>query len=149
DVDLPAVMERAARLRLELAGRPDPGRLREEPGVDLYAGSAWFMGEDWLQVDGRALRFARAVVTTGAAPVVPGVEGLAEAGYLTPRTLLGLPRLPARLAVLGGGPEGCELAQAFARLGSRVVLIDRRERLLGRLAPAASAVLSRALVRDG
>src|SRR6185503_12341953 len=93
-------------------------------GVDVFLGDGRFTGRDTLEVAGQTLRFTRAVVATGGRPSSPPIPGLSEAGYLTNETVFSLTQLPARLAVIGAGPIGCELAQAFARFGSQVVLIE-------------------------
>src|SRR6185503_5214321 len=80
---------------------------------------------------------------------VPPIEGLNEAGYLTNETLFSLTELPAALAIIGGGPIGCEIAQAFARLGSKVWIVEAAPVLLGREHPDAAAIVERALRRDG
>jgi pyruvate/2-oxoglutarate dehydrogenase complex dihydrolipoamide dehydrogenase (E3) component len=100
-------------------------------------------------VAGNLLRFRHAVIATGARPNRPPIPGLDEAGYLTNETIFALTQLPARLAVIGAGPVGCELAQAFARLGSRVTLYSREARLLPRDDAEAAALVEHALVGDG
>jgi pyruvate/2-oxoglutarate dehydrogenase complex dihydrolipoamide dehydrogenase (E3) component len=117
--------------------------------VDVFLGDGRFTAPDTLEVGGKVLRFRRAVIATGARAAVPPVPGLAEAGFLTNETVFELTELPPRLAVIGGGPIGVELAQAFARFGSDVHLIGRDPRLLPRDDPQASAVAARALERDG
>src|SRR5262249_18460011 len=111
--------------------------------------SARFVAPDAVEVEGKRLRFRRALIATGARPAVPEVPGLREAGYLTNETVFALTALPPRLAVIGGGPVGCELAQAFARFGSEVVLIGRAPRLLPRDDPDAAALLATRLGREG
>jgi pyruvate/2-oxoglutarate dehydrogenase complex dihydrolipoamide dehydrogenase (E3) component len=152
EVDFPAVMERMRRLRAGLAPHDSAARFRDL-GVDVFLGRGRFTGPDSVAVEGpagdRALRFARACIATGARPVVPDVPGLAEAGFLTNESVFALSALPARLAVVGGGPIGCELAQAFARFGARVTLVERADRLLEREHPDAAAIVQRALVEDG
>lgn len=127
--DFAAAMERMRRVRAELAVHDSAARFRDL-GVDVFLGEGRFTAKDAVEVEGSRLRFARAVIATGARPSVPPVPGLAEAGFLTSETVFDLTALPARLAVLGGGPIGCELAQAFARLGARVVLVEAEGRLL-------------------
>ncbi|MGM0618849.1 MAG: dihydrolipoyl dehydrogenase family protein, partial [Actinomycetota bacterium] len=90
-----------------------------------------------------------AMIATGAAPVLPPIEGLADAGPLTTETVWDLEALPRRLAVLGGGPIGCELGQAFARLGAKVTIVEMEPRLLPREEPEASEALRASLLADG
>jgi pyruvate/2-oxoglutarate dehydrogenase complex dihydrolipoamide dehydrogenase (E3) component/uncharacterized membrane protein YdjX (TVP38/TMEM64 family) len=147
-VDFPAVMERMRRLRAGIA--PNDGVPRfESLGVDVYLGSARFTGPTTVEVDGRRLEFARAVVATGGRAAQPDVPGLGDVGYLTNETVFSLTALPRRLAVVGGGPIGCELAQAFRRLGADVVLLQRAPRLLPKDDPDASELLARRLRADG
>jgi pyruvate/2-oxoglutarate dehydrogenase complex dihydrolipoamide dehydrogenase (E3) component len=147
-VDFAAVMERMRRLRAGLAPHDSAQRFRGL-GVDVFLGEGRFTGPDTLAVNDTVLRFRRAIIATGARAAVPPVPGLAEAGFLTNETVFDLTVLPRRLAVIGGGPIGVELSQAFARFGSEVVLIGRDPRLLPRDDPQASALVARALQFDG
>ncbi len=148
EVDFPAVMERMRRLRAEISPNDSVHRFKKL-GVDVFLGSARFSAPDTVEVAGQQLKFARAVIATGARAAAPPIKGLAEAGYLTNETIFSLTRLPGRLAVIGGGPIGCELAQSFARFGSRVTLIQSHSRILAREDPEAARRVEAALVRDG
>ena len=147
--DFAEVMERVRRVRAGISPHDSARRFCEIYGVDVFLGSGRFVGRDEVEVGGATLRFERAVIATGARAAVPPIEGLAEAGFLTNETVFNLTERPTRLAVVGGGPIGCELAQAFARLGSRVTIIEMAERLLPREDDDAVAVLHAALERDG
>lgn len=147
-VDFAAVMERVRRVRAGIAPHDSVARFAAA-GVDVFLGAGRFRGPDALEVAGETLRFRRAVVATGARPALPPIPGLASLEPLTSETVFELRELPRRLAVLGGGPIGCELAQAFARLGSRVTLVQRAPRLLEKEDPDAAAVVEAALARDG
>lgn len=147
-VDFPAVMERMRRLRAGLAVNDAAARFRDL-GVDVFLGEAAFTGPDRLAVEGRTLAFHRAVITTGGRPAAPPVQGLADAGFLTSETVFSLTALPSRLAIVGGGPIGCEMGQAFARFGSRVTLIHQGARLLPRDDADAGERVRAALERDG
>lgn len=146
--DFPEVMRRLRRLRSEIAPNDSAARFASL-GVDVYLGNGRFTGRDCVEVGGQTLRFARAVIATGARAATPPIPGLAEAGYLTNETVFSLTELPQRLAVIGGGPIGCELAQAFARLGSQVIVIERSGQLLGREDEDAAACILNSLQRDG
>ncbi|QXE89549.1 mercuric reductase [Geomonas subterranea] len=147
--DFGAAMERMRRLRANI-GRHDAAlRFRDELGVDVFFGTARFTAADRIEVAGAELHFSRAALCTGARAAVPAIPGLPEAGYLTNETVFSLTELPATLAVIGGGPIGCELAQAFARFGSQVTLIEPGAQLLGRDDPDAAAVLLEAFRREG
>src|SRR6516225_4989552 len=118
-------------------------------GIEVLRGRAVFVSPGEISVDGRVLRARRFIIATGSWPAVPPVPGLAEAGYLTNETVFGLDELPGRLTVLGGGAVGCELAQAFARLGSQVALIEAAPRLLPTADPAASQVVEGVFRAEG
>ncbi|MFD1722052.1 dihydrolipoyl dehydrogenase family protein [Amnibacterium endophyticum] len=145
------VDDRAALARVRAATADiapvDSAAALEADGVRVLRGTARFTGPRTAVVDGRPLRFAQAVIATGSRPLVPDVPGLEDP--LTTDTLWDLEELPARLLVLGGGPAGCELAQAAVRLGSAVTLVQRAERLLPRDVPDASAAVIAAIVADG
>ena len=146
--DFGAAMERMRRIRAEIAAHDSAARFRDL-GVDVFLGEARFVARDAVAVEGARLRFARAVIATGARPAVPGIPGLSEAGYLTSESVFDLTALPRRLAVVGGGPIGCELAQAFVRFGSRVVVVEREERLLPSEDPDVGEAIRSALSADG
>lgn len=146
--DFAAAMERMRRVRAEIAGRDSAWRLRDL-GVDVFLGEGAFSGPETIVAAGAALRFRRALVATGARPTVPDVPGLAELGFLTSDTVFSLTDLPRRLAIVGGGPLGCELAQAFARFGSQVTLLVRGDHPLAREEEECAAVVLRALEADG
>ncbi len=146
--DFPAVMERMRRLRARIS-RHDSARRFRELGVDVFLGEARFGGPDRVRVGEATLRFKRAVIATGARPARPAVEGLEEAGFLTSETIFDLTERPGRLAVIGGGPLGCELAQAFRRLGCEVVLFHASDHLLDREDADAAGILQKVLLREG
>jgi pyruvate/2-oxoglutarate dehydrogenase complex dihydrolipoamide dehydrogenase (E3) component/uncharacterized membrane protein YdjX (TVP38/TMEM64 family) len=147
-VDFPAVMERLRRLRSDMSGNDSASRFRGL-GVDVYLGGGKFTGKDTVEVAGKILRFRRAAVTTGARAAKPDISGLADVGYLTNETVFNLTELPRRLAVVGAGPIGCELAQAFARFGSEVALLGKQPSLLPREDAKASELVKQAMVQDG
>jgi pyruvate/2-oxoglutarate dehydrogenase complex dihydrolipoamide dehydrogenase (E3) component len=147
-VDFPAVMARMRRVRAGL-GPPDSADRFRRLRVDVFFGEGKFAGPDRVEVGGRSLRFRRALVATGTSPAVPPIPGLAGAGVLTNETVFGLTALPARLGVVGGGPAGCELTQAFARFGSRVTLVHGHPRVLPRDDPDAARLVEEALRLDG
>ncbi|MFZ2445476.1 MAG: mercuric reductase [Syntrophobacteraceae bacterium] len=148
EVDFPAVMERMRGLRSQISFHDSAKRFRDM-GVDVFLGEARFTGEDSIRVGESLLRFGRALIATGARAVRPDIEGLADAGYLTNETVFSLTRLPARLAVIGGGPLGCELAQAFSRLGSEVTIFQRGDHLLGREDEEETRILQEKFPREG
>lgn len=147
--DFGAAMERMRRLRAGIGRHDAARRFRDELGVDVFFGPAFFTGPDCVEVGGARLRFAKAALCSGARAAAPAIPGLAAAGFLTNETVFSLTELPARLAVIGGGPIGCELAQAFARFGAQVTLVEPGPQLLGRDDPDAAGVLLEAFRREG
>ncbi|MBI2193370.1 MAG: mercuric reductase [Planctomycetes bacterium] len=148
EVDFTAVMARMRRVRARISHHDSAERLRSL-GVDVFLGDARFSGPDAVEVGGQTLRFRKAVIATGARAVQPRVEGLEEAGYRTNETVFNLTERPRRLACIGGGPIGCELAQAFYRLGCEVVLFHGGRHLLNREDEDAAAIVQKAFVREG
>jgi pyruvate/2-oxoglutarate dehydrogenase complex dihydrolipoamide dehydrogenase (E3) component len=118
-------------------------------GIDVVRGHAAFTAPREITVDGRSLRARRFVLATGSRPAVPPLPGPAELPYLTNENIFELAALPASLAILGGGAVGCELAQAFGRLGSQVTVIEAAPRLLPAADPAASELIGEVLTREG
>ena len=95
------------------------------------------------------MKFNKSVIATGARSAAPPIPGLNEAGFLTNESVFNLTELPRSLAVIGGGPIGCEMAQSFARFGSEVYLLQRSEHILSREDHDASEIVENALVKDG
>ena len=147
-VDFAAVMERVRRIRSEISEHDSATRFRDL-GVDVFIGDAAFTGPDTVEVDGRTLHFAKACIATGARALRPAIEGLEEAGFHTNETIFSLTELPRRLAVLGSGPIGCELGQAFARLGSEVTIIEKGAQFLGREDRDVAEVVGKVFMADG
>jgi pyruvate/2-oxoglutarate dehydrogenase complex dihydrolipoamide dehydrogenase (E3) component len=147
-VDFPAVMERLRQIRTAIAPNDSAARFAGL-GVDVYFGDAKFVSPDAVEVRGTRLDFRAAVIVTGARPAIPEIAGLTAADCLTSENVFALTELPARLAIIGGGPIGCELAQAFARCGSQVTLFEAGPRLLPRDDPDAARIIATALERDG
>jgi pyruvate/2-oxoglutarate dehydrogenase complex dihydrolipoamide dehydrogenase (E3) component len=147
-VDFAGVMDRMRRLRAGISTHDSAARFRGL-GVDVYLGQGAFTGPNTVEVAGQTLRFRRAVIATGARADRPAIPGLAEAGFLTNETVFSLSELPPRLAVIGAGPIGCELSQAFARFGSRVHLLGNHPQILPREDRDAAGLVAKALRRDG
>ncbi len=147
-VDFPAVMHRLRRLRAGISPHDSAKRFKEL-GVDVYFGEARFNGSDTVQVGSRMLQFKKAVLATGARAAALPISGLQEAGYLTNESVFSLTELPSRLAVVGAGPIGCELAQAFTRFGSRVHLFEMSAHILPREDSDAARIVEQALRNDG
>ncbi len=147
-VDFATAMRRVREAQAALAPHDSAERMTGL-GVDVVLGSAAFTGPREIVVGGRTIRFKRAVIATGSRPAIPPIADLQNRPYLTTDTIWELTTLPRDLLVLGGGPVGCEMAQAFARFGTRVTLVERAAHLLPRDDADAGAAIGRALSRDG
>ncbi|MBC7483573.1 MAG: FAD-dependent oxidoreductase, partial [Rhizobacter sp.] len=147
-VDFAAVMARMRRVRDRILRLESAVRL-QETGIELHVGRARFDSADAVDVDGVRLRFKKALIATGSRPLVPDIEGLADAGFLTNENVFELKLLPQSLLVIGGGPLGCELAQAFARFGSRTLISHSEPLFLPREERDAAQMVAHALAHDG
>lgn len=148
-VDFRSVMERVRALVREFTAG-DAGDKLESQGIGLIPGEARFEAYDTVVVgDGRRVEGRRFVIATGSSPAHPEVPGLRDAGALDNATVWGLEERPEELAILGGGASGLEFAQAFARLGSRVTVLESGERILGDEDPEVSAAVQEALEGEG
>ena len=152
----------------QVASTPDPGRVMQRvqaaidgvyafetadslarQGIEVAFGAARFIDADTFAIGDRRVTGRRFVVCTGAEPLVPSITGLATTPFLTYKDVFSLKALPRRLLILGSGPVGAELAQAFSRLGTDVSLVETEDRLLPNADPDASAVLSNRFIREG
>ncbi len=146
--DFGAVMERMRRLRAELSANDSASRFTGL-GVDVFLGAARFASRDSVEVGGATIRFRRAVIATGARAAELPIPGLHDAGYLTNESVFSLTAMPRRIAIIGGGPIGCELAQALARLGATVAILEVEPQILIREDREAAGRIEKALLRDG
>lgn len=129
-VDFGKIMERMRRLRAEISYHDSCKRFTDQYGVDVYLGFARFVDKKVLEVNGELIHFDKCCIATGGQPFVPPeVRGLP---YHTSENIFNLTRLPERMIFLGAGPIGCELAQAFARFGSKVTMISNSSQFLPR-----------------
>ena len=148
EADFGAVMRRMRERRADISPHDSASRLRSA-GVDVYFGEARLKSPSTMEVGGRTLTFRRAVIATGGRAAVPQIPGLSSVPFLTNETLFSLTGLPRRLAVIGAGPIGCEMAQAFARLGSVVTLVEQAPRVLPSEDADAAAIVAARMVEDG
>ncbi|MBE9108765.1 mercuric reductase [Nodosilinea sp. LEGE 07298] len=148
-VNFAQVMERLRQVRAEISENDSAQRIQSEYGVDIFFGKAAFSGGDTITVGDQTLRFRKAAIATGSSPVQLPIDGLEEAGYLTNETVFNLTECPPRLAIIGGGYIGCELAQTFQRLGSQVTLLQRGDRILKKSDPEVSDLMQRIFVAEG
>lgn len=149
EVDFGYVMERMRRLRASISPVDSAQRYTNELGVDLFQGRAVFTGRNSVEVNGKTLKFAKAVIATGGTAAIPPIPGLAESRYLTNGSIFNLTQLPQTLGVIGAGPIGLELAQAFQRFGSQVTVFSRSEKIMPKEDPDAVEVVKRSMVEDG
>jgi len=147
--DFGEVMRRMREIRARISHEDSAERYSEEFGIDIFLGDARFVGEGLVDVGGQTLEYKKAVIATGARAVAPPIPGLAEAGYLDNETVFSLTERPKRLAVIGAGPIGCELAQSFQRLGSEVHMLERMDQILTREDPDAARIVQDVMVREG
>jgi pyruvate/2-oxoglutarate dehydrogenase complex dihydrolipoamide dehydrogenase (E3) component len=146
--DLAAAMRRMRHIRTRIAEYCSVERLVNQ-GVDVFFGDARFSADRIISVGSAELRFAKALIATGARPRVCAIPGLEEAGYLTSATVFDIDTLPRRLGIIGGGPLGCEMAQAFAHMGSHVTILQNEPKFLPREERDAAEILSLSLSRSG
>lgn len=147
--DFAAAMERMRGIRARIAPNDSAARYRDELGVDVFLGEATFSAGDRVEVDGVPLVFSKAVIATGGRASAPPIPGLEETGHLTNESVFSLTQAPRRLGVIGGGPIGCELAQAFRRLGCEVTIFEVADHILNREDADAAAIVEASLRRDG
>ena len=147
-VDFGQAMERMRRLRASIAPHDSVKRF-SELGIDVFIGGGRFVDPHTVEVAGEKLRFKKAVIATGARASAPPIAGLAEVEYLTNETIFSLTELPKRLAVIGAGPIGCEMAQTFARFGSEVFLVETLHGILPREDSDASGLVLESMLKDG
>ncbi len=148
DGDFGFAMERMRRLRAGIAFHDSVERF-SKLGIDVFLGDGKFVGPNAVEVGGQRLNFRVGVIATGGRAIAPPIPGLAEAGYLTNETIFELTELPKRLAVIGGGPIGCEMAQAFRRLGTEVTLLDKDGHVLIREDADAAEIVQKAMIALG
>lgn len=141
-------MARMRRLRAGISEH-DSARRFKDLGVDVFLGEGRFIDRSSVEVEGQRLNFSRAVIATGARAADPLVPGLADTGFLTNETVFSLTKLPRRLCVVGAGPIGCEMAQAFRRLGSEVCIITHGQYILPREDRDAAAIVSKRFEQEG
>lgn len=146
--DFGVAMERMRRLRTGISRHDSAARFRDL-GIDVFIGDGRFVGANEIEVDGKRLRFRRAVIATGGRAAAPPIPGLDTVDYLTNENVFSLTSVPRRFGVIGAGPIGCEMSQAFARLGSCVSLFEMTRHILPREDPDAAAVVQDSMHADG
>lgn len=148
DIDFQRVMQRLREVRTAIAPNDSVQRF-SDMGMDVFLGEGKFTSKNTIEVDGKTLKFKKAVVATGGRAAIPPVTGLTDAKPLTNETVFNLEKRPESIAIIGAGPIGCELAQSFARLGSKVYLFEYMSQILVREDPDAAALVQQSLENDG
>lgn len=147
-VEFPAIMKDLREKRATLAHHDSVERFTDL-GVDVFLGEGHFSGKNTIEVEGTTLNFHRALIATGARAALPPIPGLEDVNPLTNETVFALTELPQSMVIVGAGPIGCEMAQAFARFGTHVTLVEMADRILPNEDPEASRVLKKALADEG
>jgi pyruvate/2-oxoglutarate dehydrogenase complex dihydrolipoamide dehydrogenase (E3) component len=147
-VDFPNVMARMRAIRARIAEYHAAWRF-ELKGIDLFFGEASFSASNEISVAGARIAFKKALIATGARPRPSNIPGLDQVGYLTSDSIFDMTSSPKRIAVIGGGPLGCELAQALRRLGPQVTIVQNDAKFLPREERDAAEILSRSMARCG
>jgi pyruvate/2-oxoglutarate dehydrogenase complex dihydrolipoamide dehydrogenase (E3) component len=147
-VDLGAVMAHVREVVQSVYQEESPDVLRAA-GIDVYPSAARFLTPHTLRAGGDTLQAHRFLIATGAHPHIPQIAGVEDVDYLTYKTIWGIKALPRRLLITGAGPVGCEMAQAFQRMGTAVTLVTDHDRVLPRDDPDASQVLAKVMEAEG
>lgn len=147
-VDFKAAMSRMREIRARISPHDGTKHLTEL-GVEVFFGQGAFIDENTIEVDGIRLAFRKAVIASGGRPAEPNIEGLRDAGFLTSETVFSLVECPDSMVIFGGGPIGCELAQTFARFGSKVTLLHDHSRLLDKEDDDAADIVIASMLKDG
>jgi len=149
DFDFSTAMERMRKIRADISQVDSAERYSQELGVDIFIGEASFAGGKKVSVGDSVLTFRKAVIASGARAAAPPIPGLDQTGYRTNETIFDLDQLPETLFVIGAGPIGCELAQSFARFGSKVHVADMSKRVLPREDADAAELIQQSMASDG
>jgi pyruvate/2-oxoglutarate dehydrogenase complex dihydrolipoamide dehydrogenase (E3) component len=146
--DFGEVMERMRRIRADISHHDSAQRFTDM-GIEVFLGEGRFASPSTFEVNGQTIEFKKAVIATGSRPADLPIPGLAEVGYITNETFFQLTERPLRLAVIGAGPIGSELAQAMQRFGTQVTVFDILPQVLGREDADAAAILQAQMEKDG
>ena len=148
-IDLASIVDRIVALQEQIYRDVDHPDLLRAAGCDVIEGRARFVGPHTIEVDGRRIDARYFCIATGSSPAIPPIDGLDEVDYLTNYTVFQIRELPPRLLIVGGGPIGLELGQAFARLGSDVVIAEALSRVLTKEEPEVSDLIAACLRGEG
>eukprot|EP00039_Didymoeca_costata_P019315 m.337040 g.337040 ORF g.337040 m.337040 type:complete len:587 (+) comp18028_c0_seq1:82-1842(+) len=152
-VDFPFVMERMRKLRAHIAPNDSVDRYKRDFCEEIFLGQAEFTGSNTIKVTGAhgdsTVTFDKCVIATGASPMIPPIPGLKETPHLTNHNIFNMTELPSTMVVIGAGPIGMELSQAFQRFGSKVTVLELGKKFLPKEDPDASDIVRKAMERDG
>lgn len=148
ELDFAEVMDRVHRVVKEIEPHDSVERY-SSLGVECISGEAEILDRHTVRVNGKELKTKNIVLALGASPFIPPIKGLEAIRYLTSENLWGLRTLPKRLVVLGGGPIGCEMTQAFQRLGAQVTQVEMSPRILPREDDDVAALVTETLKKEG
>jgi dihydrolipoamide dehydrogenase len=152
EADWPSVLSRVQRLQDQIRGGDDAQartKLAREQGIELLKGEARFLSPHEVAVDERRLRAEQIIIATGSQAIVPEIDGLHEAGFITHKEAVTLRELPQRLAIVGGGPIGIEFAQLFARFGVEVTVLEQAPTMLAKDDRELASLLCDLLAKQG
>ena len=141
EVDFPAVMERMKRIRADISNHDAAKNFTDHYGVNIFMGHGMFKDKNTIVVNGQELKFNKAVIATGGRPLVPNYPGLDKVKFYNSDNIWNLTEQPKKLLIVGSGPIGSELGQAFARLGTEVTMLERGNHFLPRDDPEAAEYL--------
>ncbi len=147
-IDFSKIMKRVYRLQATISPH-DSAEHFKKLGVDVFLGEAKFTNTHEIQVNGLTIRYKKALIITGTQPIIPPIPGLDALSYFTNQNIFTISQLPSTFGVIGGGPIACELAQAFQRFGSKVILITHGEHLLPKDDPLATSRLQKIMQEEG
>ncbi|PHV63215.1 mercuric reductase [Cyanobacterium aponinum] len=148
EIDFAYIMERMRKIRAGISHHDSAQRFKNL-GIDVFFGSAHFFDQNTIEVEGLKLHYKKAVIATGAKPIIPNIGGINDVNFYTNETIFSLTKLPSSLAVMGGGAIGSELAQVFNRLGSQVTLLHKHDYILNKEDKQAREIIQNTFLQEG
>eukprot|EP01029_Cantina_marsupialis_P008459 TRINITY_DN20039_c0_g1_i1.p1 TRINITY_DN20039_c0_g1~~TRINITY_DN20039_c0_g1_i1.p1 ORF type:complete len:427 (-),score=108.26 TRINITY_DN20039_c0_g1_i1:115-1395(-) len=149
NINFPRIMESLRETRAKISQNDSARRFADNFGADVYLGSAKFINKNSIVVDGQILEFAKCIIATGARARIPPIEGIESIPYRTNSNIWNMTELPKSMGIIGSGPIGVEMAQAFALFGTEVTVFEEKDRIMPREDADASVIVRRSLENDG